>query len=295
MLSLQIKSVINATAFINKNQSGKKPWLVSWKVHRNRQLHVSSLLHMPSLGGFKGFRKLFLCSGLVLIGNIKQYKPANKQALGPGKWESKSVLAFIRFYKAVCRAYKAMVPLKALEGTMWNTRRKEIGKYIYLGGKKCHAVKNCQKSILCKDDFFPLSNLLAHAFWGSLSIAFPSLVPMCWASPVGPCRALMPEKLCRHRFMAAPWIPKRMTGAHGLQQSQDPSGKYKCRQIWLWVSSQLADTQKCLPPSLLPSVLLRQCHFTPSPSAVFVSKGFAWFCFLMHCWYHLPRSFFHGQ
>lgn len=77
-------------------------------------------------------------------------------------------------------------------------------KYVYLRGKKCHTLKNCQKIILCKGDFFPLSNLLADAFWDSLSIASPSLVPVCWASPADPCPALMPEKPFRHRFMAAP-------------------------------------------------------------------------------------------
>lgn len=276
MLSLQIKSVINATAFINKNQSGNKPWLVSWKVHRNWQLHVSFLLHVPSLGGFKGFRKLSLCSGLVLIGNIKQYKPVNKQALGSGKWESKSILAFIRLYKAVCRAYKTM-SLSKLSREQWEIYGgKKWGKYIYLGGGKCCTVKNCQKIILCKDEFFPLPNLLALAFWGSLSIAFPSLVPMCWASSADLCPTLMPEKLFRHRFMAPLWIPKRMTGAHGLQQSQDPSGKYKCRQIWLWVSSQLADTQKCLSLSLSLSLGSAQ-------TVSFHSKSISCFCFQGLC------------
>lgn len=298
MLSLQIKSVINATAFINKNQSGNKPWVVSWKVHSNRQLHGSFLLHVPSLKGFKGFRKLSLYSGSILIGNIEQYKPVNKQALGSGKWESKSVLAFIRFYKAVLRAYKPWPLSKVWREQCEIYGEKKSRNMLAWGGKKSHAVKNCLKlSAMKVTAIFSFVFQLAHTHtsWNPVSIAFPSLAPTCWVLPTDLHHVPTPEQLCRHGIQLHE--PQRGTsGAHGLNQSQDPSGKYKCRRIWLQVSSQLADTQNAsLPPSILP----RQCcfagRFAPSPSAVFVSKGFAWFCFLMRCWYCLPHSFFHGQ
>lgn len=177
MQSLQIKSVINATAFINKNQSGNKPWLVSWKVHRNRQLHVSFLLHVPSLGGFKGFRKLSLCSGLVLIGNRKQYKPANKQALGSGKWESKSVLAFIRFYKAVCRAYKTL-SLSKLWREQWEIYGgKKWGNTFTWGEKSVALWKTARKSSFAKVTFSPCPTCL-HLHFGVLCpLCFPAWFP----------------------------------------------------------------------------------------------------------------------
>lgn len=282
MLSLQIKSVINATAFINKNQSGNKPWVVSWKVHSNRQLHGSFLLHVPSLKGFKGFRKLSLYSGSILIGNIEQYKPVNKQALGSGKWESKSVLAFIRFYKAVLRAYKPWPLSKVWREQCEIYGGKKSRNMLAWGGKRVTLWKTAWNYPAWRSlPFSPLSsNLLTHThmFWNPVSIAFPSLAPTCWVLPADLHHVPTPEQLCSHEIQLHE--PQRGTaGAHGLNQSQDHSGKYKCRRIWLQVSSQLADTQNAsLPPSdsaALPVALLQAHQLFLFPKAL---RGFAFWC-----------------
>lgn len=277
MLSLQIKSVINATAFINKNQSGNKPWVVSWKVHSHRQLPGSFLLRVPSLRGFKGFRELSLCSGLVLIGNTKQYKPVNKQALGSGKWESKSALAFIRFYKVELRVYKPRRPSKVWSEQCEIYGAKKRRNTLTARGTRVVLWKTAWYYPLWRSLWFsPLSSsLLACVFWG-LAPVFPGLLPTCWASPAGLHPMLMAKQLCRHGVQLHE-TQRGTVGAHGLKQSQDSSWNANAGESASFLPA--GQHPKYLPPSLGFAQCCFTGPFTPSPSAVFVSKGFAWFCF----------------
>lgn len=178
---------------------------------------------------------------------------------------------------------------------MGNVWREEMGKYIYLGGKKVSHCEKLSENYPLQRQCFSLVNLFALAIWGSLSIAFPSLAPI--GHHLGIC---VPPWCLRNSADTDSWQLHESHGAWlghmGYNSPKIPlgninTGNSDCEFPLSWPTPKNAS----LPPSLFPSVLLRQWHFTPSPSAVFVSKGFAWFCFLMHCWYRLPCSFFHGQ
>lgn len=172
--------------------------MVSQKVHSNRQLHGTFLLCVPSLRGFKGFRKLSLCSGSVLIGNTKQYKPVNKQALGSAKWESKSVLALIRFYKAELRVYKPWPLSKVWSEQCEIYGGKKSRNMLTARGTRVMLWKTAWNYPLWRSLWFsPLSSsLLSCIFWGLASV-FPGLLPMCWASPADLHPILMAKQLCR--------------------------------------------------------------------------------------------------
>lgn len=66
------------------------------------------------------------------------------------------------------------------------------------------------------------------------------------------------------------------TAQPGTLQGNISTGKSDCEFPPGWLMPQI-------PPSFPPSLVLRPCcftgHFAPSPSAVFLSEGFAWFCF----------------
>lgn len=276
MLSLQIKSVINATAFINKNQSGNKPWLVSWKVHRHRQLHVSFLLHVPSLGGFKGFRKLSLCSGLVLIGNIKQYKPA-KRHWGLGN-ESLNLSWLSPGFTKQCTGQIKPRPSQSFGGNNGKWLEGRNGEIDLCGGKKVpHCEKLPENYPLQRWFFFPCPACL-HLHFGVLC---PLHLPACFLH-IGHhlCICVLPWCLRNsadtdsrqlHESQSA-WL-----GHMGYNSPKTPlgninAGKSDCEFPLSWLTPKNAS----LPPSL--SVSLGSAQ-----TVSLHSKSISCFCFQGLC------------
>lgn len=129
----------------------------------------------------------------------------------------------------------------------------------------------------------------SHTRLGFLCPLFPSPAPMCWASPADPHLSSFADtgySSTNPNMVGEPWSTwaKRVPGslweiemqvnltASFLPAAQYPKHLPTCLPVFL-------------PSSFSPSVSLRQRrfagHFAPSPSAVFISKGFAWFGFLM--------------
>lgn len=166
-------------------------------------------------------------------------------------------------------------------------QKREIHWFL---GKKCHTMKNYLKLSTAKVWFSSLSsNLLTHTCWGPVSITFPFPAQPLYVGHYLQTHILFPypSSFADMGYSSInPNVPQM-----GLKHSQDPSGnrnagECECEFPPSW---KIPKTPPPFPWFCFTS------HFAPSPSAAFVSKGFAWVCFLTWCWYHLLHSFFHGQ
>lgn len=179
----------------------------------------------------------------------------------------------------------SMEHMGEVKGKSWSTWGEVKGRHV---GPK---LSDSEVTVV----FSLILQLARTQVWGPASITFPGL-----SSTHGPSLA------------GLSLIPMPQSSEDRVQHSksqhctaQDSSGKYKYRQIWPRPPSQLADTQNAsLPLSLPPSAVLRLYRFigrfAPSPSAVFLFKGLAWFCFfdlmlILSAALVFPRSVSHSK
>lgn len=176
---------------------------------------------------------------------------------------------------------------------MGNVWREEMGKCIYMGGGSATLWKTARKLSFAKVIFFPLVQPACTCILGFSvhCICQPGSyilgIPCGSVSCPDAWETLQTDSWQLHESQSA-WL-----GHMGYNSPKTPlgninAGECGCEFQLSWLTPKNASLPPCLPQFCSDSV-------TPSPSAVFVSKGSAWFCFLMHCWYRLPCSFFHGQ